>query len=75
MRASVNVVEKAMPNVIFMKVTSDIYELPVLIADSAKELAKMDGNKSVNIRTAIRNAEKKGYKSRYVKVTLDDEEE
>ena len=70
-----DVVQKEMPNVIYMKVTRDIYELPVLIADSAKELAKMDGNKSVNIRTSIRNAEKKGYKSRYVKVTLDDEEE
>lgn len=38
---------------IWMEVTSDKYELPVAIADSAAELAKMCGVKSSTVKTSV----------------------
>jgi ribosomal protein L7Ae-like RNA K-turn-binding protein len=58
---------------VYMKVTKDKYELPVAIADSAKELAEICGTKRTNILSAIIHAEQRGQNSVYKKVEVDDE--
>lgn len=42
---------------LFMMVTSDKYELPLAVADSLAELAKMVGVKAQSIRSAINHYE------------------
>lgn len=54
---------------LFMKVTHDEYELPVAVADSKKELARMVGRDVSGIYRAF----KEGRKSCYVEVEVDDE--
>lgn len=58
-----------------MKVTPDEYELPVAVADSASELAKMCGVTANSIRMVVLRAKRKGcgYRSIYVKIEEDDE--
>lgn len=53
---------------LYMVVTQDKYELPLAVADSPAELARMLGVKSSVIRSAISHSKKKGFKSKYVKV-------
>lgn len=59
---------------IWMMVTMDEYELPVLVADSSGELARMAGTESVTIRSAVVNAKRFGIRSKWVKVEVDDDE-
>ena len=60
---------------IYMKVTKDRYSLPVAVADSPKELAALCGV-SPNVINSSFSHEKRGdWKSPYVKVVVDDEEE
>ena len=59
---------------IWMKVSNDEYEFPVLIADSQKELAMMCGIHRSSISSAIGKARKKGHKSQYVKVEIEEDE-
>lgn len=56
---------------IWMAVTPDKYELPVAVADTARELGNTLGVKENTIHSCISNAKKKGYKSIYVKVVID----
>lgn len=60
-----------MPKALYMQVTSDKYELPLVVADSMAELARKTGNKRSSIASAISHAKKKERKSKYVKVELD----
>ena len=55
-------------------VTKDEFELPVAIADTAKELARICGvsNRTV-ISGALRSKSGKVKKSRYIKVEIDDD--
>lgn len=39
--------------IVFMKVTRDKYELPIAIADSIQELARITGSNEKTIRSAI----------------------
>jgi hypothetical protein len=55
---------------VYMVVTNDKYELPVLVADSIAELARMAGVKPSLISSAICHAKKKGHKSIYVRVSM-----
>lgn len=65
--------------VVWMKVTSDRLQLPVAIADTAKELAEMIGLTTPNsIYSTMSRAEDKRkmgrqVRSRYVKVEVEDE--
>lgn len=58
---------------VYMKVTKDKYELPVAVADSAKELAEICGTSRTNILSAIIHAKQRGQNSVYKKVEVDDE--
>ncbi len=55
---------------LYMKVTKDKYELPLAVADSAKELAAMVGTKENTVNSCI----SKGYKA-WKKVIVEDEED
>jgi hypothetical protein len=55
-------------------ITTDKYELPLIVADSPRELAKLAGVSYQNIKTSIylKNKGKIAY-SKYVKVEVDDD--
>ena len=59
---------------IFMEVTTDEYELPVAVADSATALAAIVGNTAKNIRSSAYRS-RKGLKRKYISVDVEDEEE
>lgn len=60
---------------IYMKVTKDRYSLPVAVADSPKELAALCGVSQNAIYSAFSHEKRGDWKSPYVKVTVDDDEE
>ena len=53
---------------IWMKVTKDKYEFPVVMASTARELAELCGTTEDSIHSAIYHARTRGYRSQYVKV-------
>lgn len=59
---------------VWILVTKDEFELPVAIADTAKELARICGvsNRTI-ISGALRSKSGKVKKSRYIKVEIDDD--
>lgn len=60
---------------IWMEVTQDEYELPVLIALSASELARKVGTSRSNVTSsACRHKRGKRKRTRFLKVEIDDEE-
>lgn len=60
---------------VWMEVTRDQYELPVRVANSAKELASLAGTTLSNVMSGACRGKKGLYKSRFVKVEVDMEEE
>lgn len=58
---------------LWMEVTKDDLELPLVVASSAEELARKIGKTSRNIYSAIYKAKVRGYRSRYVKVEVEDD--
>lgn len=57
---------------LFLKVTKDKYELPLAVADSQRELARMLGiHQSTIARSLIRA--KKGSRTEFREVEIDDE--
>ena len=59
-----------MTKAVYMLVSNDKYELPLVVADSVAELAHILGIKQNVISSAISHSKKKGFKSMYVKVEL-----
>ena len=59
---------------IWMMVTLDEYELPLVVADSAGDLARILGTVPDNIYSNIHHCRAAGYRCKYVKVEVDDEE-
>lgn len=58
----------------WMKVSNDRLELPLAVASSCEELARICGVSSNNIASAISHAKKRGHKSQYIRVEdIDDE--
>lgn len=57
---------------LYMKITTDEFELPIYYADSVRELAKMCGVKSEHILTIIRSKPNKHKKHEYIMVSFDD---
>lgn len=53
--------------------TSDDLELPLAVADSVAELARLLRVSVANIYVALKNARLKGIRSKYVVVDLDDD--
>lgn len=60
-----------MTKAIYMKVTQDKYELPLVVADTVAELARLTGQKRSSVASALSHAKKKGFNSSYVKVIVD----
>ena len=58
---------------LYIKVTNDRYELPMAVADTAHELAKMCGVTPNNIYSQISHAKSKGRWCSYQKVEVEDE--
>lgn len=59
----------------YMAVTTDKYELPIAIGDTAGELGKIVGVSPNTIHSSIsKNLSGKTRKMRFVKVKIDDEE-
>ena len=57
---------------IWMMVSSDELELPLAVASSRAELARIIGIPANNIASAISHAKKRGHKSQYVKVEIEE---
>ena len=58
--------------VLYMEITNDKYELPLAVADTAEELARMRKVKPNSIHNLIWNAAKRKGRSRYIKVVIED---
>lgn len=56
---------------LWMKVTSDKYELPLIVEDSCHKLAERCGVQSQSISKAIWNAKRHGGRCEYVKILED----
>lgn len=59
---------------VWLKVTTDDLELPVAVADSASELAEICGTTRNAIMSTICHARRYGYRSRYVRVYIEEDE-
>ena len=60
--------------IVYMEVTEDEYELPVAVAGSSEELARIVGTTGNAIKSAISHVESgRRKKSRYVRVYVEDE--
>ena len=70
--------EEKLPKVVYMKVSKDEYEFPLMICDTAKELAERCGVSSTRGRnsvcSAIKNARRRGTWCQYKRVRLDYDE-
>ena len=60
---------------LYIKVTSDEYELPLAVGDTVRELANMLGVKSDSIYSQMSHSKHNGYFCSYQKVEVDDEDE
>lgn len=63
-----------MAKYLWLKVTLDKYELPLAVAETSDELARLVGVSGNAVRLG-RSQEKRGKRSSYKKVRIDDEEE
>lgn len=59
---------------VYLKVTRDRYELPIMQAKTVRELANKAGVSRRTIYSALNKAQKNGNKCQYIKI-IDDEEE
>lgn len=67
---------KRKPYFLWMQVSNDEYELPLYVADTAKELAEFAGVKSpTSIIAAVYHAEQRGGWSKYIKVPIEEIQE
>lgn len=59
---------------LYLCVTRDKYELPLAVADSLSELARMCGVTTSAVASAISHESHGHYKSRYKRVIIEDDE-
>lgn len=60
---------------IFMEVTRDRYELPLIVADSSRELAQKSGaNQDAVISTICKWVKGERKRSRFIRIEVEDEE-
>ena len=58
----------------YMEITKDKFELPVAVAETTGELAKLRGVEANTIRCVMSHAKKQKRKCKYIKVVIDEEE-
>lgn len=58
---------------IWMSVTKDEFELPLVVADSAAELARILGLTRCAVSSCISKARDNGTRCKYVKVEVEDD--
>lgn len=58
---------------LYMKITTDRYELPLAVADTGEELARICGTSKHNVYNAIRKAKICGHRCQYVRVDIGEE--
>ena len=59
--------------ILWLRVTQDEYELPMVVADSRTELAEMLGVRPKNISSTMAHAKRRGWRCCYQKVEVDDD--
>ncbi len=62
----------AMPKMVWMEVETEGTELPIRVADSSEELARLCGVKEITV-TSSASRVKHGHKGRYMKVWIGPE--
>ncbi len=60
---------------VWLKVTTDRYELPVAVADTGAELARICGVSDNNVYNAINKANALGHRCQYIRVEVEEDEE
>ena len=60
---------------VYMKITKDRYELPLAVADTGEELARICGTSINNVYNAIRKARINNYKCQYIRVNIEEGQE
>jgi len=60
---------------LYVLVENNIYELPICVCDSIEELADFTGDSVERIHDLISKAEERKGKSKYVRVTINDDAE
>ena len=60
---------------LWLCVTPDQYELPMIVADSAKELARKAGVTAETVFSAVYRAEKYGTRSQYIRIVYPSQED
>lgn len=60
--------------ILWLKVTADNLELPVAVADTARQLADMVGTTTNNIHSSISKSKSRGYRSQYIKVEIEEDD-
>lgn len=60
---------------VYMKISNDKYELPMLVANTAKKLAELDGVSEGYVFSEIYRGEKTGCKTQYIRVAIDDDDD
>lgn len=64
-----------MSDYVYMKITKDKYELPVAVAESTIELAKICGLKnSGSVRSMINEPIRLGFRPTYIKVEVTEDD-
>lgn len=59
---------------VYMLVTPDKYELPLMVCDTMKELARKSGTTPEKIYSAMWKAKNRGSRTQYVRVPVDEDE-
>lgn len=60
---------------LYLKVTSDEYELPLAVGDTVRDLARIIGVNPNSIYSHMSHTKKNGYFCSYKKVEVEDEDE
>ena len=58
---------------LWMKVSDDEYELPLIVTTSAMMLAEKLGGKESTIKSAVSKCKKNGWRCSYVRVEVEDD--
>lgn len=60
---------------VWLKVTRDRYELPVAVAETGAELARICGTSENNVYNTINKAKALGHWSQYIRVEVEEDNE
>ena len=60
---------------LWVAITLDRYELPVAVADTAEQLSALVGCTKNSIYSSVSHSLKHGYRSRYIKVVIEEDAE